>query len=124
ATSKVSSLPEPARAAGDALHNSYASLYYGRLQPRTLMAQDTAAQQQSIDSILQETRSFPPPPEFSRQAHIKTVEDYERLYAEAERDPEAFWGKIARELHWFQPWQKVLEWKPPWAEWFVGAQIN
>jgi len=90
------------------------------------MAQDTAAQHQStsIDSVLQESRSFPSPAEFSSQAHIKSVQDYERLYAEAERDPEAFWGNIARELHWFKTWDKVLEWKAPWAKWFVGGQLN
>src|SRR5512146_714208 len=90
------------------------------------MAQDAATEHQStsIDSVLQESRSFPSPAEFSRQAHIKSVQDYERLYAEAERDPEAFWGNIARELHWFKPWDKVLEWKAPWAKWFVGGQLN
>src|SRR5690349_11481099 len=88
------------------------------------MAHDTATQQASIDSVLQESRSFPPPAEFSQQAHIKSLADYERLYAEAERDPEAFWGNIARELHWFKPWDKVLEWKAPWAKWFVGGQLN
>jgi acetyl-CoA synthetase len=73
---------------------------------------------------LQESRSFAPPAEFSQKAHIKSLADYERLYAEAERDPEAFWGNIARELHWFKAWDKVLEWKAPWAKWFVGGQLN
>ena len=89
------------------------------------MTQDTAQHQPaSIDSVLQESRSFAPPAEFSQKAHIKSLADYERLYAEAERDPEAFWGNIARELHWFKPWDKVLEWKAPWAKWFVGGQLN
>ena len=90
------------------------------------MAQETTAQHSpaSIDSVLQESRSFAPPAEFSQKAHIKSLADYERLYAEAERDPEAFWGKIARELHWFKPWDKVLEWKAPWAKWFAGGQLN
>jgi acetyl-CoA synthetase len=89
------------------------------------MAQDTATQHQSsIDSVLQESRSFAPPAEFSKQAHIKSAQDYERLYAEAERDPETFWGNIARELHWFKPWEKVLEWKAPSAKWFIGGQLN
>ncbi len=79
---------------------------------------------QSIDSILKETRVFPPPPEFSRQAHIKSLEEYERLYAEAEADPERFWARVATELHWFRPWDKVLEWELPWAKWFVGGLTN
>ena len=79
---------------------------------------------QNIDSILTETRSFPPPEEFRKNAAIKSDADYERLRARAHADPEAFWADIARELHWFKPWDKVLEWKAPWAKWFLGGKIN
>ncbi len=79
---------------------------------------------QSIDSILNERRVFQPPPEFSQQAHIKSLEQYEQLYREAEENPEKFWGEIAGQLHWFRKWDKVLEWESPWAKWFVGGQIN
>jgi len=79
---------------------------------------------QNIDSVLQETRSFPPPPEFSQRAHIKSREEYDRIRQQAEADPEAFWAGIAKELHWFKPWDKVLEWNAPWAKWFVGGQFN
>jgi acetyl-CoA synthetase len=78
----------------------------------------------SIDSILQEKRVFECPDEFRSQAHIRSMADYERLYEEARTDPEKFWGGIARELHWFKPWDKVLEWNCPWAKWFSGGQIN
>jgi acetyl-CoA synthetase len=81
-------------------------------------------QNTNIDSILQEQRSFPPPPEFSRQAHVKSMEEYERIYKESVENPEKFWAGIARELHWFKPWDRVLEWNAPWAKWFVGGQIN
>jgi acetyl-CoA synthetase len=80
--------------------------------------------QSNIDSILKESRTFKPPTEFTQQAHIKSVEDYERIYREAESDPEKFWGRIARELHWFRPWDKVLHWESPWARWFEGGQTN
>jgi acetyl-CoA synthetase len=79
---------------------------------------------QNIDSILTETRSFAPPEEFREQALIKSEADYERLRAKAKADPEAFWADIARELHWFKPWDKVLEWNAPWAKWFLGGKIN
>ena len=79
---------------------------------------------QSIDSILKETRLFNPPAEFSQKAHIQSVEQYEKLYREAQEDPEKFWGQIANELHWFRKWDKVLEWDAPWAKWFVGGQTN
>jgi acetyl-CoA synthetase len=78
----------------------------------------------NIDSILKETRVFKPAEAFSRQAHIGSLEQYEQLYREAEADPEGFWAKIAADLHWFKPWDKVLEWQAPWARWFVGGQIN
>jgi acetyl-CoA synthetase len=79
---------------------------------------------QNIDSILHETRSFPPPPEFAKNAHIRSKEDYDKLCAQAAADPEAFWADIARQLHWFKPWDKVLEWNTPWAKWFLGGKIN
>jgi len=80
--------------------------------------------QPNIDSTLQETRLFPPSKEFSQQAHIKSLEEYERLYRQSVEDPEKFWAAAAQELHWFKPWQKVLEWNAPCAKWFVGGKIN
>ena len=80
--------------------------------------------QPNIDSILKESRVFEPPEEFSRSAHISSSEEYERIYQEAGNDPEKFWGDVARELHWFRPWDKVLEWETPWAKWFVGGLLN
>jgi len=78
----------------------------------------------NIDSVLNETRVFNPSAEFSQQADIKSLEEYERLYAEAESNPEEFWARIASELHWFRAWNKVLDWQLPWAKWFVGGLIN
>jgi acetyl-CoA synthetase len=78
----------------------------------------------NIDSVLQEQRKFECPEAFSRQAHIKSLEQYERLYRESVEQPEEFWGGIAEELHWFKKWDKVLEWNNPWAKWFVGGQLN
>ncbi|HYE24015.1 MAG TPA: acetate--CoA ligase [Clostridia bacterium] len=88
------------------------------------MANTPSMSQVNIDSILHETRVFEPSPEFSANAHIKSKEEYERLYAEAKADPGKFWGDIAKELHWFKPWDKVFEWNAPWAKWYVGGQIN
>jgi len=52
------------------------------------------------------------------------VKDYEKLYQESIKNPEAFWENIAKELSWFKPWDKVLDWKYPYARWFVGGQTN
>jgi acetyl-CoA synthetase len=83
-----------------------------------------AAANQDFDSILRENRVFPPPAEFSARAHIKSLEEYESLYQESIQNPEKFWAEAAQELHWFAPWDKVLEWSLPWAKWFVGGKIN
>jgi acetyl-CoA synthetase len=80
--------------------------------------------QQDLDSTLRENRVFPPPAEFSAKAHIKSLEEYETLYKQSIEDPEKFWAGAAQELHWFKPWDKVLEWNLPWAKWFVGGQLN
>jgi acetyl-CoA synthetase len=77
-----------------------------------------------IQSTLNEHRVFDPPPEFSSKAYVKSMADYERLYEEADRDPESFWARIAGELDWFEPWTKVLEWNVPWAKWYVGGKLN
>ena len=78
----------------------------------------------NIESVLQEERVFPPPESFAKQAHIKSLEELEKLRAEALADPEAFWGRMAEELHWFKKWDTVLKWDPPHAEWFGGGKIN
>jgi len=85
---------------------------------------EPTATQVNIDSTLDEQRSFEPPAEFSRKAQIKSLAEYEALYKESVEQPEKFWARAAEELHWFKKWDKVLEWKAPWAKWFVGGQIN
>ncbi len=83
-----------------------------------------AVANRDIDSTLRENRVFPPPADFSAKAHIKSLEEYEALYKQSIEDPEKFWAGVARELHWFKPWDKVLEWNLPWAKWFVGGKMN
>jgi acetyl-CoA synthetase len=79
--------------------------------------------QADIESVLREKRVFEPPADFSRQASLSQAE-YDKRVAQAEKDPEAYWAEIASELTWFSPWSKVLDWKPPFAKWFVGATTN
>ena len=78
----------------------------------------------AIESTLQENRVFPPPAEFSANAHIKSFEEYEQIYNQAAENPEEFWASVAENLHWFKKWDTVLEWNEPHAEWFVGGKIN
>jgi acetyl-CoA synthetase len=73
-----------------------------------------------IDDLLREERSFPPPADFRARAHVRD----DQIYAEADRDPDAFWARMAGELEWSRPWDTVLDWQPPHARWFVGGQLN
>ncbi|HQU91735.1 MAG TPA: acetate--CoA ligase [Pyrinomonadaceae bacterium] len=78
----------------------------------------------AIESVLSEERVFPPPAEFSATAHIKSFDEYERIYDQAAKDPAAFWAEQAESLDWFKKWDTVLEWNEPFAKWFVGGKLN
>jgi acetyl-CoA synthetase len=79
----------------------------------------------AIESVLSESRTFAPPADFASRAHVKSFDEYERIYKEAEADPQAFWARAAAEnLAWFKKWDTVLKWNEPHAEWFVGGKIN
>ncbi|MBC8646992.1 MAG: acetate--CoA ligase [Thermoanaerobaculia bacterium] len=78
------------------------------------------AQDKAIEALLREKREYPPPPEFSRQANVRDP----AIYRKANRDYAKFWEGFAKELDWFKPWKRVLDWKPPDAKWFVGGKIN
>jgi acetyl-CoA synthetase len=93
-------------------------VHYPRAEDR--MAASTV----DIESVLKEGRVFPPPESFAAEAHVKSLAEYERIYRQSVDDPEGFWAGVARELDWFRHWDRVLEWNPPNAKWFVGAQLN
>jgi acetyl-CoA synthetase len=80
--------------------------------------------QSAIESNLQETRVFPPPAKFVSRARVNSPEEYARMYRQSIDQPEEFWSGIAQQLHWIRMWDKVLEWNPPHAKWFVGARLN
>ncbi|MEE8477425.1 MAG: acetate--CoA ligase [Gemmatimonadales bacterium] len=72
-----------------------------------------------IDTLLDETRRFPPTKEFAAQANAT-----EATYRAAAKDREAFWATEAGRLDWIEPWHTVLEWNLPHAKWFVGGKLN
>ena len=74
----------------------------------------------SIETLLSEERRFPPTAEFIAQANASDPAIYEK----ADSDFEGFWEDWAKELHWFKKWDKVLEWDPPFAQWFTGGKTN
>ncbi len=78
-----------------------------------------------LESVSHENRSFPPTPEFSQQACIGSMEDYQAEYRRSIADPEAYWAEVASELHWFKPWDRVLnEDEKPFFKWFEGGKTN
>ena len=68
--------------------------------------------------------TFKPAKEFSKNARIKSMAQYQRMYQESIEKPGIFWAKEARELTWQKKWTKALEWKAPYAKWFVGGKLN
>ena len=73
-----------------------------------------------IETLLDEQRRFPSPDAFTAQAHVRDNSAYDR----ARRDPEGYWADWAKQLEWSRPWDRVLEWKPPHAKWFLGGKLN
>ncbi|CAB4590122.1 unannotated protein [freshwater metagenome] len=73
----------------------------------------------SLENLGTENRKFPPTPEFAAAANAKAD-----MYVEAKADRLAFWEKQAHALHWDKPWTQVLDWKRPFAKWFVGGKLN
>ena len=85
----------------------------------------TAEGSSQIDNVMQESRLFPPTPEFVAKAKINSADAYQTLYDASIQDTEAFWGKLAEEeLHWFRPFETVYEKTENGVGWFVEGQTN
>ncbi|MGH2855273.1 MAG: acetate--CoA ligase [Solirubrobacteraceae bacterium] len=70
---------------------------------------------------LLEVQTFEPSPEFRERALLSDP----AVYEEAARDPEAWWAGQAKQLHWFEPWETVLDdSNPPFYKWFAGGRLN
>jgi acetyl-CoA synthetase len=80
----------------------------------------------NIETVLREKRVFPPRPEFVKRANVSGMEAYRQLCAEAEKDFEGFWARLAREtLVWSKPFGKTLdESKAPFFRWFYDGELN
>ncbi|NIT14537.1 MAG: AMP-binding protein, partial [Candidatus Dadabacteria bacterium] len=79
-----------------------------------------ARKSQTIESLLNEGRTFIPRREFTEQANIQS----RSVYGKAKKNNEKFWSDFASELHWYKKWRKTLSWKPPFAHWFIGGKLN
>ncbi|HET6666656.1 MAG TPA: acetate--CoA ligase [Intrasporangium sp.] len=75
---------------------------------------------ETLENLLQETRTFPPPPEFSARANGRAD-----LYAQADADLEGFWAEQARNyVTWSKDFTQVLQWDAPFAKWFADGELN
>jgi len=78
-----------------------------------------------IESVLNEKRLFEPPADFVGAAQLNSQDVFNQLYRQSIDEPEKFWPRMAAELSWFTPFNKLLDWSnPPFAQWFVGGKIN
>jgi acetyl-CoA synthetase len=80
----------------------------------------------NIGSVTAREDKYPPPRDFKKRAHVKSLEAYRRIYKHSVEDPEGFWSERARELSWFKKWKRVLEYDFNEAKirWFEGGKIN
>ena len=85
-----------------------------------------SASSSAIESVLVENRVFPPSEATTRAARISGMAGYEALCAEAEKDFEGFWAKLAREnLAWTKPFTQTLdESNAPFYKWFADGELN
>ena len=81
---------------------------------------------QTIESVLNETRTFAPSAAFIKQANISGMDAYNKLCAEAERDFTGFWARLAREnVLWHKPFTQTLdESNAPFYKWFADGTVN
>ncbi|MBI5596615.1 MAG: acetate--CoA ligase [Elusimicrobia bacterium] len=82
------------------------------------------ANEPTITTLLKEGRTFKPSAAFAKAAHVGSAKAWEALRKAAAKDPVRFWEARARELRWEKPWSKALDWKFPFAKWFVGGKLN
>ena len=74
---------------------------------------------------VEEIPTYEPPKSFSQNAWIKSMDEYKKMYKRSIEEPEAFWREQAAEnIIWDKPFDKVMEWKEPYAKWFTGGKLN
>jgi acetyl-CoA synthetase len=80
----------------------------------------------TITSVSQEGQKIPPRKEFSEKAHIKSLQEYDKIYRRSVDEPEAFWTEIAQQLHWYKKWDEFHFWDPNKViiRWFKGGLTN
>lgn len=81
----------------------------------------------AITSIMDESRVFAAPQNFSQSAALRSIKEYKAIYNWSIKDPEGFWTHIANQLHWYKKWDRFLEYDfrdKPEIRYFIGGKIN
>jgi len=82
---------------------------------------DSSKLEKELEKLLEENETFEPPEDFVKNA----LWTDESIYEEASKDVPAWWEGHAKELHWFNEWDEVLDdSNPPFYKWFTGGKIN
>ncbi len=86
-----------------------------------------SSESSKIESHLQENRLFKPSKQAQKNAHVKSMKEYKKLYKRSMDDPEGFWAERADALlTWDRKWRTVLKYDffKPEIQWFIGGQLN
>src|SRR4051812_38967188 len=71
-----------------------------------------------------ESKSYPPNPERASRTHAGSVENFNQLLSQSQKDPDQFWANVASELDWFKPWDEIRRGGFPHFEYFSGGITN
>jgi acetyl-CoA synthetase len=82
--------------------------------------------EKTITSMMAERRVIYPPDELSKNAYIKSMDEYKEIYQRSIDDPETFWAEMAEQLDWFKKWDRVLDenFQEGEHKWFIGGKLN
>lgn len=101
------------------------ALQKSRGPSRKKTSSDKTTSDPAIVSVLAESRVFNPPKAFAKASHLKSAQQYQKLWNDSVKNPTKFWAKQAKEhLEWIKPFKKVLSWNPPHAKWFEDGKLN
>jgi acetyl-CoA synthetase len=86
------------------------------------MTTETPDERATIENLMREDRTFPPPPEFAANALLNDPKIYQQTADE--EGFRAFWEAEGRQLAWMQPYDELYRWDLPYAQWYLNGKLN
>ena len=86
------------------------------------MTTEERVESATIENLLREDRTFPPPTDFVANALVTDPSVFQK--ADSEEGFRAFWTEAAERIDWIQPWNELYTWDLPYTKWFVGGKLN